>query len=158
MLKSRTLAGAVIGGVLAASATAANSQSRDAVAGITETLAGYERALNGSDTDAVMALYAPDGVFMPQHFPSAVGAEQVRAAYDGVFGAIKLDVVFEIAEVVPVAEDWAFARTNSSGTVTVLANGQSGPEANQELFVFQRLAGDWKIARYAFSTINPPRN
>lgn len=31
----------------------------------------------------------------------------------------------------------------------------STPEANQELFVFQRTGGDWKIARYCFSTINP---
>jgi hypothetical protein len=41
--------------------------------------------------------------------------------------------------------------------VTVLATGQSGPEANQELFVMQRVEGAWKIARYAFSTTNPPR-
>jgi len=97
-------------------------------------------------------------VFMPQHFASAVGAAQVRAAYDGVFGAIRLDVAFEIAEVVPVADDWAFARTNSAGTVTVLATGDRGPEANQELFVMQRVDGAWRIARYAFSTTNPPRN
>lgn len=37
-----------------------------------------------------MKLYAPDGVFMPQHFPSSVGADAVRNAYDGVFEAITL--------------------------------------------------------------------
>ena len=158
MSKRNTLAAAAVGGLIMASAAIANSQASDSVTGITETLQRYERALNTSDTEAVMALYAPDGVFMPQHFPSAVGAEQVRAAYNGVFGTIKLDIVFEIVEVVPVAEDWAFARTNSSGTVTILADGQNGPEANQELFVLQRLEGNWKIARYAFSTTNPPRN
>ena len=43
-------------------------------AAIREVLARYESALNASDTDAVMQLYTEDGVFMPQHFPSAVGS------------------------------------------------------------------------------------
>ena len=124
---------------------------------IATVLSKYEDALNGSDTAAVMNLYAPDGVFMPQHFPSSVGSDAVRKAYDGVFGAITLTVKFAIAEIKQVAPDWAFARTNSVGTVKVSATGQSSPEANQELFVFQKVSNDWKIARYCFSTTNPPR-
>lgn len=143
-------------GLVRAAADSAGGHGADATAAITDTLRMYEAALNASDTSAVMKLYAQDGVFMPQHFPSAVGAQQVRAAYDGVFGTIRLSVTFDIVEVVPVADDWAFARTTSAGTVTVLATGQSGPEANQELFVMQRVEGAWKIARYAFSTTNPP--
>ncbi len=125
---------------------------------IRTVLAGYEKALNSSDTDAVMNLYTEDGVFMPQHFPSAVGAMSVRNAYNGVFKTIKLDVTFEIVEVRQVSPTWAFARTNSTGTVKVLADGTGGPEANQELFVLEKTSGgDWKIARYCFSTTNPPR-
>lgn len=158
MFDTRHMATLALAGMLFAPADIAGAQGGEATQAIGETLHNYERALNASDTDAVMALYVEDGVFMPQHFSSAVGAEQVRAAYDGVFSTIKLDIVFEIVEVVPVAEEWAFARTNSAGTVTVLASGESGPEANQELFVMQRVDGVWKIARYAFSTTNPPRN
>jgi len=124
---------------------------------IATVLSKYEDALNRSDTAAVMKLYAPDGVFMPQHFPSSVGADAVRKAYDGVFRAITLTVKFAIAEIKQVGSDWAFARTNSAGTVKVNATGQSSPEANQELFVFQKVGNDWKIARYCFSTTNPPR-
>lgn len=158
MVNTSKLAVMTLAGFLAAPADAACGQGAEGATGITETLRSYERALNAGDTEAVMALYAADGVFMPQHFPSAVGADQVRTAYDGVFSLIRLAVAFDIVEVVPVADDWAFARTNSTGTVTVLASGLSGPEANQELFVLQRVDGDWKIARYAFSTTNPPRN
>jgi len=119
----------------------------------------YELALNGSNTDAVLSLYADDGVFMPAFSPSAVGAPAVRAAYDQVFRTIKLDVRFDVVEIVRVAPNWAFARTNSAGTVTVNANGVRSAEGNQELFVFQKGAdGQWKIARYAFSPTNPPRN
>jgi uncharacterized protein (TIGR02246 family) len=125
---------------------------------IASVLAQYEQALNQSSTESVMKLYAPDGVFMPQHSPSSIGAEAVRNAYDNVFNTITLKVKFSVIEVRQLAPEWAFARTNSAGTVTVHANGQSGPEANQELFVFQKLGDDWKIARYCFSTTNPPRS
>jgi len=123
---------------------------------IAAVLTQYEDALNRSDTGAVMQLYAPDGVFMPQNFASSVGADAVRKAYDGVFRAITLSVKFAIAEIKQVGPDWAFARTNSAGSVKVRATGQSSAEANQELFMFQKIGNDWKIARYCFSTTNPP--
>src|ERR1700728_2307941 len=119
--------------------------------------AKYQDALNQSDTDAVMKLYAADGVFMPQNSPSSIGAEEVRRAYDAVFRTIKLTVKFNVAEVVEMAPNWVFARTNSAGTVKVLASDAGGPEANQELFLFQKIDGVWKIARYCFSTTNPER-
>jgi uncharacterized protein (TIGR02246 family) len=90
-------------------------------AAIRDVLSTYEAALNASDTDAVMRLYTEDGVFMPPCSQSAVGKAAVRQAYDAVFEAIKLSVKFNIAEVVEVAPGWAFARTNSAGTVTVNA-------------------------------------
>jgi len=124
---------------------------------VAEVLARYQDALNQSDTGAVMKLYASDGVFMPQNSPSSVGADEVRRAYDAVFKAIKLTVKFTIAEIVEMAPNWAFARTNSAGTVMFHATGGGGPEANQELFLFQKIDGAWKIARYCFSTTNPPR-
>jgi uncharacterized protein (TIGR02246 family) len=124
-----------------------------AVAGV---LRVYEHALNASDTAAVMRVYAPDGVFMAQNRPSCVGTDAVRQAYDAVFAAIRLNVEFRIAEVRQLAPDWVLARTNSTGRVMVLATGEAAPEANQELFVFNRIGGDWKIARYCFSTTNPP--
>jgi uncharacterized protein (TIGR02246 family) len=124
---------------------------------IAAVLTKYQDALNQSDTDAVMKLYTPDGVFMPQNSPSSVGVDAVRKAYDGVFNAITLEVKFDVAEIHQIAPDWAIARTNSTGKVKVHATGEGGPEANQELFVFQKIDDAWKIARYCFSTTNPPR-
>src|ERR1700687_294519 len=124
---------------------------------IAAVLAKYQDALNQSDTDAVMKLYAPDSVFMPQNSPSSVGADAVRKAYDAVFNAITLEVKFDVAEIHQIAPDWAIARNHSAGKVKVHATGEGGPEANQELFVFQKIDDAWKIARYGFSTTNPPR-
>ena len=125
---------------------------------IRSMLQRYEQALNDADVEAVMALYAEDGVFMPQNSPSSVGATEIRKAYEAVFAAIRLTVKFSIQEVHQVAPEWAFARTNSAGTVLIHASGQTPAEANQELFVLQQVQGAWKIARYCFSTTNPPRS
>jgi uncharacterized protein (TIGR02246 family) len=148
----------------------AQAQTRNdgtAASGATETasekteimslLSSYEAALKAANAAAAMRLYAEDGVFMPPNNRSAVGAAAVRQAYDAVFKAIKLDLKFTVAEVVQVAPDWAFARTSSAGTVTINATGAKSAEANQELFIFKKGAdGAWKIARYSFSTTNPP--
>ena len=125
---------------------------------ITTVLARYNDALNASSTDAVMPLYSEDGVFMPPYSPSAVGLEAVRNAYDAVFKAITLNVKFSIAEIVELSPKWAFARTNSAGTTLEHATGTKSAEANQELFIFRRDDDNsWKIARYNFSSTNPPK-
>jgi uncharacterized protein (TIGR02246 family) len=123
---------------------------------VADVLAAYNIALNSSDTDAVMPLYAEDGVFMPPYSPSAVGSASVRKAYDAVFKAIKLTVKFNVAEIVEMSPGWVFARTNSVGTTLNHATGATTAEANQELFIFRKEQdGKFKIARYSFSTTNP---
>ncbi len=122
---------------------------------IEATLKNYEAVLNASDVDGILALYAEDGVFMPTEAPTAAGKEQVRAAYEHVFGIIKLDIAFSIDEIVQ-SGDFAFARTLSRGKVTVLAEGVTLPEENRELFVLKKEGGDWKIARYMFNKMSPP--
>jgi uncharacterized protein (TIGR02246 family) len=125
---------------------------------ITALLAKYNDALNASSTDAVMPLYAEDGVFMAPYTQSAVGAEALKKAYDAVFQAITLNVKFTIAEIVELEPEWAFARTNSAGTTLDHATGTKSAEANQELFIFRMDSdGSWKIARYSFSSTNPLR-
>jgi uncharacterized protein (TIGR02246 family) len=126
---------------------------------VADVLAAYNVALNSSDTNAVIPLYAGDGVFMPPYNPSAVGLAEVRQAYDAVFRAIKLTVKFDIVEVVEMSPDWVFARTNSAGKTLNHATGKTSDEGNQELFLFRRdKDGKFKIARYSFSPTNPPRS
>lgn len=157
-MKKNTKSIILAASALALSSTMASAHPESEQAQIERVLETYETALNASDTEMVMTVYQPDGVFMPQHSPSAVGTEEVRTAYNRVFEAIKLEVEFDVQEIVQIAPEWAFARTNSAGFVTVNATGDRVPEANQELFIFQKdeQAG-WRIARYSFSTTNPPR-
>src|SRR5258708_350722 len=90
---------------------------------VAAVLTKYEAALNASDTDAVMPLYAENGVFMPPYSQSAVGLTAVRKAYEAVFKAITLKVKFDVAEIIQMAPEWVFARTNSAGTTTDHASG-----------------------------------
>ncbi len=151
LIQTVTMAALLLGSL--SGAQAADSDK----AQIEAALKAYEQVLNASDVDGVLKLYTQDGVFMAQHNPSAVGVQQVEAAYTAVFQAIDLNVEFDIVEIEVIADDWAFARSNSSGTTTINATGDKVAEGNQELFVLQKIDGDWKIARYGFSTTNPRR-
>ena len=119
-------------------------------AAIEKVVTAYRDALKEANVSKVVALYTKDAVLMPPGAPTAVGQDQVKATYEYVFGAIKLDINFTIDEVVVNGTN-AFVRSTSKGTATVNANGQTGPEENRELFVFQKVSGQWKIARYMYN-------
>jgi uncharacterized protein (TIGR02246 family) len=124
---------------------------------IRRVLASYQDALNASSTAAAMALYAEDGVVMPPNNQSVVGKAELTNLYEAGSKVFTLHVKFTIREVVQMSPEWAFARTNSEGTFKVNATGAMTLEANQELFIFNKGSeGTWKIARYSFSSTNPP--
>jgi uncharacterized protein (TIGR02246 family) len=133
------------------------SVSADDESAIRSVMASYNDALNSGSTDAAMVLYAEDGVFMPPYSQSAVGREAVRKAYDAVFAELKFNVKFTIAELVVMAPNWAYVRTNSAGVTGHASTGKTTAEANQELFIFRKGEdGQWRIARYSFSPTKPP--
>ncbi|MBY0424368.1 MAG: SgcJ/EcaC family oxidoreductase [Cytophagales bacterium] len=117
---------------------------------IEKLLYSYRDALNASDVNQVLPLYTNDGVFMPSNAPSAIGQEQIKGAYAYVFSQIQLNIEFYIDEIV-VNGDYAFARTTSKGTTLIHAKGEKVAEENRELFVLQKVNGQWKISRYMFN-------
>ena len=121
---------------------------------IEELLSTYQKSLNTSDATLAQSLYTKDGVFMPTEAPSGIGSEGILRSYEFVFSQIQLNIEFHIEEI-EVEENMAFAITSSKGTVKVLANGIEAPEANRELFVFEKVDGTWKIARYMFNKTEP---
>lgn len=124
---------------------------------IKEVLLRYGDGLNKASVEQCVGLYASDGVCMPQHQPSSQGTEALKKTYTGFFNMLQFKVEFNIIEVNIVTPEWAFARTESHGTTTLVqGNGQKNNESNQELFVMQKVDNNWKIARYCFCTTNPP--
>ena len=125
---------------------------------IETVLRSYEQSLNASDVQGVIKLYTDDAVLMAPNSPSAVGIQAVQEAYAGVFQAIRLNINFQVAELHLLSPEWAFLRTNSTGQITIVANGAVIPEGNQELFLLRKAYGQWKIARYSFSSFLPAAN
>ncbi|MBL7961745.1 SgcJ/EcaC family oxidoreductase [bacterium] len=117
---------------------------------IERLLAEYKNSLNTSDASKAQSLYAKDGVFMPAGATSAIGSEDILKSYKFIFSQIQLNIEFYIDEIV-INGDLAFATTSSKGTTLIHANGQTVPEENRELFVFEKIDGAWKIARYMFN-------
>lgn len=122
---------------------------------IKELIKSYEVALNSNDIEKILSLYGSEPVFMAQHAPALVGLDAVRAGYRQVFDSLQLNIAFEIHEIEETG-DWAWARTSSAGRTRILAAGVEVTEGNNELFVFRRESGEWRIHRYLFST-NQPR-
>jgi uncharacterized protein (TIGR02246 family) len=139
------------------SASGKATTSPDDEAAIKSVMSKYQDALNASSTDQAMPLYVDDGVFMRPDNQAAVGKAQLRDAYDAVFKAITLHVKFTIHEIVLMSPEWAFVRTDSAGTNKINATGATSAEGRKDLFIFHKDAdGVWKIARYSFSSTDPP--
>jgi len=124
---------------------------------VTNLVTDYLNTINRSDLDGMVRFYASDAALMPEYSDAAVGLAEIRKAYQALFESFSLHATISVDEVVQMAPDWVFARCHSSGTMTVAQTGQPGPLiANQELFIFQKINGSWKIARYSFSSRRPP--
>ncbi len=110
----------------------------------------YRDALNASEANSVVSLYTENGVLLPNTAPTAVGTVQVLATYQYVFDNFNFNLAFTLDEIV-VRGDYAFARSTSKGSVVIKASGETVPDENRELFVLERVEGEWKIARYMYN-------
>ena len=122
---------------------------------IVSVIKAYEKALNASDTAAALGLYGEDPIFMPQYSGALSGRDAVKAGYDHVFKTLKLNVTFTVHEVVEMG-NLAYVRTTSAGQTEILAKKATIKEGNNELFIFRREHGKWKIHRYLFASTSPP--
>ncbi|OJJ14382.1 hypothetical protein BKI52_43420 [marine bacterium AO1-C] len=119
-------------------------------------LSTYKKSLNTSDAALAQSLYTKEGIFMPTEAPSAIGSENILKSYQFIFSQIQLNIEFFIDEIT-VENNLAYAVTSSKGTTLIHATQATVPEANRELFVFEKVAGNWKIARYMFNKTEPQK-
>lgn len=119
---------------------------------IEKLIHSYQAALNASDVNKVIDLYASNGVLLANAAPSAEGAEQVKGTYQYVFDNFAYTLTFTILEI-QVNGNVAFARSTSKGSFVIKASKQTVSDENRELFVFEKKEGQWKIARYMYNKI-----
>jgi len=117
---------------------------------IEKLIFSYQDALNASDVNRVIELYTKNGVLMANSAPTADGAEQVKGTYQYVFDNFSYRLKFSIIEI-EVNGNYAFARSTSKGSFVMKTNGQTVPDENRELYIFEKVGGNWKIARYMYN-------
>jgi len=117
---------------------------------IEKLIFSYRDALNASDANQIAALYTSDGVLLPNAAPTATGLEQVKGTYQYVFDNFKYNLDFTVGEVV-ITGNYAFARSTSKGSFVIKSSGQTVADENRELFVFEKVKGQWRIARYMYN-------
>lgn len=119
-------------------------------AAIEKVIFNYQDALNASDAEKVVSLYTKDGVLMANAAPTAEGADQVKGTYQYVFDNFDYDLQFTILDI-EIHGNTAYVRSTSKGSFLVKESGQTLPDENRELFVFEKEKGEWKIARYMYN-------
>jgi uncharacterized protein (TIGR02246 family) len=125
-------------------------------AAITALLQTYGSILASRSLPDLLSIYTPDGILMAPGYPPAVGTQALKASYERIFSTIKLEIEFSIDEIVVVEDgEWAFARTTAEGRKFWLLKGTDEEHRNQELFVLRKVEGEWKVARYCFSSMKP---
>lgn len=127
----------------------AKAQSNEKAA-IEKLIFTYQDALNASEANKVVALYTNDGVLMANAAPTAEGAAAVKGTYQYVFDNFTYNLKFSVLEVV-VNGNTAYALSTSKGSFVIKSSSQTVPDENRELFVFEKVKGEWKIARYMYN-------
>jgi len=134
--------------VLIALAGSAHAQAAVEFQRILDT---YARALGGNDVDGLVGLYTADGVFIRDDMKPVVGREALRASYKDVFATLKVNLAFNVQEA-EQSGDLGWARSVSTGKVKVLATGKETAESYNQLVVFKKEGGAWKIRSYLYAS------
>ncbi|HYD07748.1 MAG TPA: nuclear transport factor 2 family protein [Reyranella sp.] len=134
--------------VLVALAGTAHAQ---ATAEFQKILDAYSKALDSNDVETLVGLYTADGVFMRDDMPAVVGRDALRASYKDVFATLKVQLGFKVQEA-EQSGDLGWARSLSTGKVKVLASGAETTESYNQLIVFKKEGGAWKIRNYLYAS------
>ncbi len=94
---------------------------------VTAPVRAHFEALNRKDIDGLMRLFTNDSVVMVSEAETATGTDQIRAAYEYGF------TIFESL----VRDNVAVVRCRSTGSLKLLASGQTLQAVAREIFVLQ---------------------
>ena len=115
-------------------------------------IVSYKNGLKDSSVEKVLANYTTDAVLMSPDSPTVIG-DKIGDAYSSIFDSVGIDIDFTLANMI-IGEKYAFVQSTSDGSALIRALNQTAPEQNRELFVMQRVDGEWKIARYMYNKMD----
>lgn len=129
-----------------------SDEAVDDATAIRSRLTSYRNALALSDAKAVASNYTADGVVMGPGSPTAIG-DELEDTYSAIFSNVGLNLDFIVANMV-IGDKYAVVQSTSDGTALVNATGERAPEQNRELFVMEKVDGQWLIARYMYNKMD----
>jgi ketosteroid isomerase-like protein len=132
----------------------AGNAAADTVSDLQKIMDTYATALKAGDVETLVGLYSPKGEFMREEMKAVVGQDALRAAYKEAFAALKVDLQFTIREA-EEAGDMAWLRSVSKGTVKILKTGVDTKQGYNQLVVFRKEGGAWKIRAYLYGSNRP---
>ena len=113
---------------------------------IEQLITQYADAVNTANAPAIAALYAQDGLLMPEGFRSVNGSE-VNGEY---FKRASVTIEYTVSDIV-INGDFAFVEARATTKTTDLSTKQDQIKATRDLFVLKKITGNWKIYRYIFN-------
>lgn len=114
----------------------------------------FAAAENAGDADAMYRYLADDIVVMAPNLPPMRGSEVSPASLRKFFEVFDMDVQYRSEEVV-IAGDWAFDRGTGRETLTPKNGGAPVGGEAKYLWVYRRIAGQWKQARVIWNSSEP---
>lgn len=116
-------------------------------AAIREIIRQTAAANNAADTLGWVAFFEEGAVYMPPGSPEVTTREGLMEAAAAGFGGYAAAVTITPSEIV-ISGDWAFARSQVTGTVTPRTGGEPIPVNVKQLAIYHRQPnGAWRIAR-----------
>ena len=106
------------------------------------------------DLDLFVSYFTDDIVAMLPRMPPVVGIEAWRDWLTGFFAESDVSEYVLKSEDISVGGDWAIEWHNEAGTYTSKDSGESNRAYLKGMFIFHKVDGRWKIARY-ISNGNP---
>jgi uncharacterized protein (TIGR02246 family) len=115
---------------------------------IRDLIASWLRETRAGNVDAVLALMAPDVVFLVAGQPPMVGKDAFASSLRTVLGEHTIDSHSLIDEVA-VAGDMAYSRTRLEVTITPRQGGTPMRRSGHTLSIFRKSGGTWLLTRDA---------
>lgn len=125
----------------------------DAIRAATATLLD---AVNSSDVERVMSVWAEDGVMMPPHRPSVRGTQEIEAYFRRLFESSRFRFAFTSSEV-RVDGDTAAERVEYVAEAWIGNAAEPVTDGGKGLHVYTRRSGVWKLSYDIWNSDRPVR-
>jgi uncharacterized protein (TIGR02246 family) len=125
-------------------------------AAIKRTTAELLAAVNASDADRCLAVWADDGVLMPPNHPSVQGREALGEYFRNLFSRAKFQFSFTSSEI-QLAGDTAFERVTYTAVVWRGSDALPVEDVGKGLHVYRRQPdGLWKLTQDIWNSDGSP--